>query len=104
MSCGKGEKEDAQDQEFHIITSTVTGGDWTDPNTWQEKVIPNEFTDVNITGRVNLKDSATCLNLMVDVGAHLIVEKDGLLIIKHHAINEGTIINNGKITLKEDEK
>lgn len=104
ISCSNGDKDTGKDQEFHIITSTVTGGDWTDTKTWQEGVIPNEFTDVNISGRVVLKDSASCLNLMVDAGSHLIVEKSGVLKITHHAINEGTIINNGQIMLKDDEK
>lgn len=77
------------------ITSTVNGGDWDNPKTWIENTVPNDKSDVVISGRVTIKSKVECLNLMIDNEAVLEVEKDASIKVTHHLINEGIIINNG---------
>ena len=101
-------KEEIKPSEINTgpqtFTSTINGGDWSSPSTWIENLVPNEKSDVVISGRVNIKSKVICLNLMIDNGAILEVEKDASIKIIHHLINEGIIINNGTIGLKENKK
>ena len=103
LSCSDENKEQNDTKgQVKLVTSTIKGGNWFDINTWEDNVIPNENCDVNITGKVFLKDSAKCLNLMIDMGATLEVNNTGYLFIKHHAVNEGMIINEGTIILNDN--
>ncbi|MFH1052227.1 MAG: hypothetical protein V1779_15010 [bacterium] len=97
----KNEEVPAKEKVPPIIVSTVEGGDWADVSTWQQGLIPTSESDVNICGKVIINGKAECLNLMVDNRAILEVMKDASLIVKHHIINEGSIVNNGEIIVRE---
>ena len=102
--CKEQEKEIVKDNTPKIIVSTIDGGDWNEAKTWIQGVVPTKDSDVNITGRVSVTGNAECLNLMIDAGSLLEVQKGAVLKIYHHVIQEGTVINNGNITLKEQKK
>lgn len=102
ISCKKEETKDTNKNNVpKIITSTVAGGDWFNPNTWNEGIVPTSNSDVNIAGKVVLNDSAECLNLMIDASSQLIIEKNGVLKVKHHLVNEGIIVNSGELIVKK---
>ncbi|MFC2131076.1 hypothetical protein ACFLSQ_06540 [Bacteroidota bacterium] len=93
------QKETKIDQTPQIIQSTIDGGDWNDPATWHGGIVPDKIYDVAISGRVMVSDKAECLNLMVDTDGYLDVKQNAVLKIYHHVINLGTIVNNGEITV-----
>lgn len=102
--CKKEEVPKPVDNTPKIIVSTVDGGEWNAVKTWIQGVIPTKDSDVNITGRVTVSGKAECLNLMIDAGSILEIQQGAVLKIYHHVIQEGTVINNGEITLKEQKK
>jgi len=101
--CKKQEEEVKEpEQGYQTITSTVDGGQWDDPATWTEGVVPTENNDAVITGRVIVSKNAECLNLMIDFNAQLEVEKDVVLKVYSHVIQEGPIIKNGDILVGDE--
>ncbi len=102
FSCKENEtNKEITENIPQIVTSTITGGDWFNPKTWNEGVIPTSNSDVNITGRVVLKDTAECLNLMIDASSQLIIEKNAVLKVKHHFVNEGIVVNEGELLIRQ---
>jgi hypothetical protein len=47
------------------IESTVTGGDWNNPETWINGKIPDVNSDVVINGNVIVKESNSCKNIKI---------------------------------------
>ena len=47
------------------ITSTPTGGPWSDSTTWVGGVVPDDYDDVVIVGHVEIAGSAACKSLSV---------------------------------------
>jgi|GEM_PF-6254021 len=101
IQCTQKTEGPIKDNTPQIIVSKIEGGDWSDVATWQQGVVPTIDSDVNITGKVNVKGKAECLNLLVDNGATLEISPNSVLTVKHHVINDGTIINNGEIKVRD---
>ncbi len=99
--CTPKKEEPVKETSPKIIVSNADGGDWANVATWVDGAIPTIDSDVNITGKVVVNGKAECMNLMIDHQATIEVMKGASLTVKHHIINEGTIINNGEITLQE---
>jgi hypothetical protein len=104
FQCTQKKEEPVKESGPQIIVSKVEGGDWNKVTTWVEGIIPTIDSDVNITGKVIVTGKAECLNLMVDIGATLEVSPKAVLNVKHHVINDGTIINNGEIKVNDSAK
>jgi hypothetical protein len=76
------------------ITSTTTGGNWSDPNTWVGGVVPTSLSNVTIAdGATVVIDNlnATCNNLTIGQGA------SGSLV--YSSSNQGALFVNGDVTI-----
>jgi len=101
IQCTQKSEEPVKETAPQILVSSAGGGDWHATATWLQGKVPTIDSDVNISGKVVINSKAECLNLMIDNGASLEVLKNASLTVKHHIINEGTIINNGEIVVRE---
>lgn len=106
LACSKVKEEKKEEliseKTQMIFVSSVKGGDWNSNSTWIQGNVPTSDADVNITGKVTLNGKAECLNLLIDNGATLELSSNAELIVKHHIINEGAIINNGVLKTKDN--
>jgi hypothetical protein len=48
------------------IHSTTAGGNWSDPNTWVEHVVPDSTTDLVVTSNVTIYAYYRCLSLLIE--------------------------------------
>ncbi len=78
---------------FGQITSTSSGGNWSDTTTWVGYVVPTESNDVVIAGNVYVDMEAKCKNLTVNSGKTL--TRDGY---SRTLYVTGDLTNNGVIT------
>ena len=104
LYCTKEEEKQEEvktEKPQQIFISSVNGGDWHNGSTWIQGNVPTVDADVNITGKVTISGKAECLNLLIDNGATLELSPKAELTVKHHVINEGTIINNGVLRTKD---
>ncbi|ROL61831.1 hypothetical protein D9V86_03765 [Bacteroidetes/Chlorobi group bacterium ChocPot_Mid] len=105
LTCTKVEEKKEEVKSVNtqqIFISSIKGGDWHSNSTWIQGNVPTPDADVNITGKVTINGKAECLNLLIDNGATLELSTKAELVVKHHVINEGTIINNGSLKTKDD--
>jgi len=101
IQCTSKKEEPIIETSPQILASKVKGGDWHSDSTWVQGKVPSIDSDVNVSGKVIINKKAECLNLMIDNGASIEIMKDASLTVKHHIINEGTIINNGEIKVRD---
>ncbi|MBN1634590.1 MAG: T9SS type A sorting domain-containing protein [Ignavibacteria bacterium] len=83
--------------EMTTITSTATGGNWSNPSTWIDGVVP-EGEDVIINGPVFVDNSYYCNNLTVNSGSILEtadITNLQLTVIGVFNVNSGAVINIG---------
>ena len=78
---------------FGQITSTSSGGNWSDTTTWVGHIVPTESNDVVIAGNVYVDMEAKCKNLTVNNGDTL--TRDGY---PRTLYVTGDLTNNGVIT------
>ena len=78
---------------FGQITSTSSGGYWSDTTTWIGHVVPTESNDVVIAGKVYVNMEAKCKNLTVNSGDTLTRDGYGRTLYV-----TGDLTNNGVIT------
>jgi len=76
------------------ISSTLSGGDWTDPLTWVGGSLPGANDDVIINGPVAVP-TASCQNITITSGGVLFnAVSASTLTVSGNLINEGTIRNH----------
>ncbi|MEZ5196829.1 MAG: hypothetical protein R2764_10615 [Bacteroidales bacterium] len=78
------------------IQSTLSGGDWNDPDTWQGSIVPGSGNDVQINGPVFVTTGSSCNDIYIVSGASLQNKSNGnyALSVNGDITNEGTITNN----------
>ena len=92
FACGQGV----------AITSTGTGGNWSEGSTWEVGVVPSAGDDVVIAGPVIVDANSECANLTVNT-SQLLRSGDGsyyTLTIGGNLVNAGSIQDNGDTELK----
>ncbi len=89
------------------VKSTNTSGqwtgavstDWADVNNWCSGILPTSLIDVTIaataTRMPTITGTASCKNLIINVGASVTTLATGILQIAGNVINSGTMTNNG---------
>ena len=93
-----------QQIDFSNAVSTVSSGDWSDPNIWSNGIVPSASTDVIIedghTVHVDIQGSVS--NEVVDLCDNLFVKQEAVLQMGHNTPNfakdlriNGSILCNG---------
>ncbi len=76
-----------------VVQSTLAGGEWSEPTTWIDEVVPGPADDVIIDGPVVIDGSASCKDLTVNADRVL----DGWDVNTSSLIVNGNLYNDGAI-------
>ncbi len=76
-----------------LITSTPTGGLWTEPGTWEGGNVPHADDDVLLLGPVQVSTAATCENLSIFADGTLSAANPGATLMRAN----GDVFNEGLV-------
>ncbi len=80
------------------IRSTPKGGNWDNPSTWENSMIPSPADTVVIIGKVDINSNIILRNITINEGAELNI--NGRLFVHQSLILEGKLLVSKESLLK----